>query len=196
MIDDQVDRVLAALRDSGLEDNTIIIFTSDHGELLGDHGLLFKGPHHYDCLLRVPTLIRWPGTISPGTQVDELVEFIDLSATILELAGIEVPVGMQGRSILPMLLGGPAESRDSVLVERQDLYWNLDLRTLRTTEWKLNYYRGRPFGELYDLKNDPNEFINLWNDPGYNGVKQDLTCTLLDRILTTADLPPEATAVT
>lgn len=196
LIDDQVDRVLAALRDSGLEDNTIVIFTSDHGELLGDHGLLFKGPHHYDCLLRVPTLIRWPGTISPGTQVDELVEFIDLSATILELAGIEVPAGMQGRSILPMLLGGPAVSRDSVLVERQDLYWNLDLRTLRTTEWKLNYYRGRPFGELYDLKNDPNEFINLWSDPEYDGVKQDLTCTLLDRILATADPLPEATAVT
>lgn len=196
LIDRQVGRALSALREAGLEQNTVVIFTSDHGELLGDHGLLFKGPHHYDCLLRVPTLARWPGRLPAGRRVDGLVEMLDLPATILEMAGIEPPLGMQGRSLMPLLEGAADDGRESVLVERQDLYWRLDVRTLRTHRWKLNYYANRPFGELFDLENDPQEFVNLWDDPGYATAKQELVGALLDRVIAAADPLPSPTAAT
>ncbi len=184
LIDDQVGRVMAALGD--LADRTVVIFMSDHGELLGDHGLLFKGPHHYDCLLRVPTIIRVPG--APPRQVDGLVEQIDITSTILELAGIEPAAGMQGTSLVDTLLGHPGEGRESVLVERTDLYWELDMRTVRTAQWKLTHYAGREFGELFDLANDPGELVNRWDDPAYRTVRSDLVSHLVDRMA--ASEPP------
>lgn len=180
LLDDQVGRVMTALESTGLADRTTVIFMSDHGELLGDHGLLFKGPHHYDCLLRVPTIIRVPG--SPPRQVDGLTEQIDVASTILELAGLEPAVGMQGISLVDTLRDNPYTGRDSVLVERTDLYWELDMRTLRTEQWKLTHYAGREFGELIDLANDPAELVNRWDDPAYREVKAELTAELVDRM--------------
>lgn len=194
LIDDQVGRVLQVLRETGLDENTVVIFTSDHGELLGDHGLLFKGPHHYDSILRVPTLVRWPEHLPAGRRCDGLVELIDLPSTILDMAGIPQPQGMQGRSLVPLLRGDTDTGRDSVLVERPDLYWHLDMKTLRTRRWKLTYYANKPFGELYDMENDPHEFVNLWDDPGSAQVKQEMIQLLLDRLIAAADpLPPQTT---
>jgi len=196
LIDDQVGRVLRALKEAGLDEDTVVIFTSDHGELLGDHGLLFKGPHHYDCVLRVPTLVWWPGHIPAGRRIDALVELIDLPATILAMAGLAPPLGMQGQSLVPLLEGATDAGRESVLVERSDLYWRLEMRTLRTERWKLTYYAKRPFGELYDLAADPLEFRNLWDDPGHQRVKRELFAALLDRLITSEDPLPPQTAVT
>lgn len=196
LIDKQVGRVMAALRESGLEDNTLVIFTSDHGELLGDHGLLFKGPHHYDCLLRVPTIVTWPGVIPPGRRIGGLAELIDVAPTILEAARAEIPEGMQARSFMPLLRGESYREREGVLIDRNDLYWGLNMKTFRTSRWKLTYYQGKTYGELYDLEADPNEFVNLWNDPGYTRVKHELMIALLDRLIETDDTLPPQTAVT
>lgn len=195
LIDDQVGRVLETLRQNGQDENTIVIFTSDHGELLGDHGLLFKGPHHYDCVIRVPAIVRWPGKLPAGRVVAGLVELIDLAPTILEAAGIAPPAGMQARSVLPLLAGETDQGRDSVLVERQDAYWKLDMRTLRTPEWKITVYAGQPYGELYDLVNDPGEVVNLWDDPAHAATKQELTLRLLSRVIESADPLPLRYAV-
>lgn len=191
LIDDQVGRVMTALGD--LAERTIVIFMSDHGELLGDHGLLFKGPHHYDCLLRVPTIIRIPG--APAQQVSGLAEQIDVASTILELAGVEPAAGMQGNSLVDTLFGRVTAGRESVLVERTDLYWELDMRTLRTEQWKLTHYAGKRFGELIDLVNDPGELVNRWDDPEYRQVKADLLAELLDRLVTSEPAVPSLTAL-
>ncbi len=195
LIDTQVGRVLRSLRDTGLDNRTIVIFTSDHGELLGDHGLVFKGPHHYDSLLKVPTIIRVPDEVAPDRRFVELVEQIDLTSTILDLCAIEPPVSMQGDSLVHQLWGHGDRARESVLVERKDLYWQLDMKTLRTRDWKLTHYAGKAFGELIDLKNDPGELVNLWDDPGARAVRAELLAHLIERLADSEDPTPGAVAL-
>ena len=108
LIDDQVGRTfLQALEETGQRENTLVIFMSDHGEMLGDHGIYFKGPHFYDCQLRIPLILRWPnGDIREGRKIDGLIELVDLAPTLLEAAGMEIPNRMQGKSSLSLLKGG------------------------------------------------------------------------------------------
>jgi arylsulfatase len=195
LIDAQVGRLLASLRETGLDGRTIVIFTSDHGELLGDHGLLFKGPHHYDSLLKVPTIVRVPGEREPGRRHGGLVEQIDLTSTILELCDVEPPPSMQGRSLVDALWGAGGTERESVLVERKDLYWFLDMKTLRTRDWKLTHYASKDFGELIDVRNDPDELVNLWDDPGCRAVKEELLAHLLERLSDSEDPTPGPVAL-
>ena len=121
-VDEQFGRLLAHIEASGQRDNTLVVFTSDHGEMLGDHGLLFKGCRFYEGLVRVPLMFRWPGRVSAGLCSDALVELIDLSATLLEVAGVERPEPMQGRSLLPLLRGEASSEhhRDFVRCEYFD----------------------------------------------------------------------------
>jgi len=121
-VDEQFGRLLHYLDDTGQRENTLVIFTSDHGELLGDHGLLFKGCRFYEGLVRVPLLFRWPGRIRAGLQSDALVELLDLSATLLDAAGVPQPETMQGCSLLPILTGNAPSNhhRDFVRCEYYD----------------------------------------------------------------------------
>lgn len=121
-IDDQFARILEHLEQTGQRENTVIIFTSDHGEMLGDHGLLYKGCRFYEGLIRVPLIISWPGQLQAGVQSNALVELLDNSATLLELAGVEVPDYFQGKSLLPILKGeaAPEYHRDYVRCEYYD----------------------------------------------------------------------------
>ena len=156
MIDAQVARLLEALDERNLASDTLVIFTSDHGELLGDHRQLFKGPVHYEGLLRVPLIVRG-GAFEAGSVVDEPVGLIDLAPTILGAAGLEVPPSMEGR---PLLDG----QRPYVLTENDhQAGFKLSLRTLTTKRHKITRYVGREgLGELYDLQEDPDEMHNLW----------------------------------
>jgi arylsulfatase A-like enzyme len=108
LIDDQLGRILEALEASNQRENTVIIFTSDHGEMLGDHGLIQKGCRFYEGLVRVPLIWSWPGHFQQGLQSDALVELTDIAPTLLQLAGQPVPERMQGRSLLPILTGQAA----------------------------------------------------------------------------------------
>ncbi|MFQ5731276.1 MAG: sulfatase [Planctomycetaceae bacterium] len=121
-VDEQFGRLLQFLDDAGQRENTAVIFTSDHGEMLGDHGLLFKGCRFYEGLVRVPLLFRWPGRVAAGLQSDALVELLDLSATLLDIAGVDQPQNMQGQSLLPVLTGDapPGHHRDFVRCEYYD----------------------------------------------------------------------------
>ena len=107
LIDDNVGRMLAALERTGQAANTLVIFTSDHGEMLGDHGLLLKGCRFYEGLVHVPLILRWPGQIPAGATTDALVELTDLAPTLLDAAGGEVPSHMAGRSLLPCCAAPP-----------------------------------------------------------------------------------------
>lgn len=203
-IDDQFARILATLEETGQRENTVIIFTSDHGESLGDHGLLQKGCRFYEGLVRVPLIFSWPGRIQQGMQSNALVELIDKTATIAELAGIAQPDYMQGKSVLPILTGEapPDEHRPFVRCEYFDA---LDphftggsgtFATMhRTREYKLVVYHGHGLGELYDLQTDPHEFENLWESPQHQAIKHQLIYESFDaHVLLTTDVGSERIA--
>ena len=179
LIDDQVGRMLDALRDRGQHQNTLVVFTSDHGEMLGDHGLIQKGCRFYEGLVRVPLILAWPGSIRSRLVSDALVELTDLAPTLLEAAGELVPAWMQGRSLLPMAGGtaAPTWHRDAVWCEYFDALDAPDATRAtmyRQRRYKLVVYHGHGLGELYDLEQDPGEFDNRWDDPAHAGLKADL----------------------
>jgi len=192
-IDDQFARILQKLEETGQRENTVIIFTSDHGESLGDHGLMWKGCRFYEGLVRVPLIISWPGQFVAGHQANGLVELLDLSATVVELAGLEQPEYMQGRSLVPVLRGEQSGDhlRDFVRCEYFDA---LDphftggsgtFATMhRTQRYKLTVYHGHGLGELYDLQEDPWEFNNLWDDPAHQAIRAQLIYESFDAHVT------------
>lgn len=190
LIDDNIGRILKAIQDKGIEEDTMILFTNDHGELMGDHGLLFKGPFMYDCLIKSPMIIKWPGVVPKGTRYKQITEHVDIMSTILDYAGIRAPYGSQGLSMGTILRGDMGGGRRSALTEFNCYDWGLNLKTITTNDYKLTYYAGERFGELYDRNSDPNEFVNLWNVEEYLEVKEELLKQLMDRIIETEDTLP------
>ncbi len=191
LVDHHIGRVLKALKDKGIEDETLILFTSDHGELLGDHGLLFKGPFHYDCLIKAPMILQWSGTVPKGSRYTQITEHVDIMPTLLDLAGVAVPHGVQGMSMAPVLRGDKGAGREYALTEFNCNDWGLDVKTITGKDYKLTYYAGEQFGELYDRNKDPGEFVNLWDDPDHRDVRERLICRLMDRIIQTEDTLPQ-----
>lgn len=194
LIDDQVGRLIDSLKSTGQYDNTIIVFMSDHGEMLGDHGIYLKGPFFYDCAIRVPLMISWPGKIRSQTS-DALVELMDLPQTLLDLCGLDSHCGMQGKSLRPLLQGETCTHKDHIFCEYFDaMCWSeIDggkTSAVRTATHKLAVAHGENTGELYDLVVDPEEAVNQWNNPEYAGVKIDLLCMLSDRLAATVDPLP------
>jgi arylsulfatase len=192
--DEEIGRVLAALDELGIAHETLVIFASDHGDMIGDHGLLVKGAFFYDPCVRVPLLMRWPGTIEPGTRVPGLAQLHDLAATILRAAGADpddVRAWMpDARDLLPAITDG-AVVRDAAVCAYRDSgisangAWDPPLHGTmwREGDHKLNVFHrpdGRVEGELYDLKSDPYERHDLWSDPAHADVKVRLLTRLLD----------------
>lgn len=190
LVDDQIGRILDAVRKKGIEQDTIIMFTNDHGELLGDHGLLFKGPFHYDCIIKAPLVIRWPGMIPKGCRYSQVTEHVDIMPTLLEYAGIRPPYGVQGSSMAPILRGDAGGGKEYALTEYHCYNWGLNLKTLTGKDFKLTYYAGEDFGELYDRNADPDEIKNLWDDMEFKDVKERMLRKLMDRIVETEDSLP------
>ncbi len=180
LIDEQVGRILRALEQKGYLENAIVLFTSDHGDCLGDHGHIQKWTM-YDCITRMPTIVWAPGRLPTGKQVDELIQQMDLVPMLFELVGLEPPDG-SAVSALPVALGerGGREvvfaehSADNILKEVKFI------TMVRSRDWKLVHYLDQPWGELYDLQGDPQEARNLWGDPAHRGVRQELLAVLRD----------------
>lgn len=201
LIDDQFGRLLSCLDDCGELDNTIVIFMSDHGEMLGDHGILLKGPHFYDCAVRVPLLLSWPGHWREGLVCDALVELLDLAPTLCEACGIEVPERMQGRSLGPLLTGQTTTHREDVYAE---YHYAMPCgrragappyaTMLRSANHKVVVYHGIEAGELYDLEADPDEFENLWGSPAHRDLRDRLVKRCFDRAVFTCDPWPPRVA--
>ena len=200
LIDDNVGRLLAALERTGQRENTLIVFTSDHGEALGDHGLLQKGCRLYEGLTRVPLLFCWPGHVQAGLGSDALVELVDVVPTLLDLAGLPYPARMHGRSLLRIMTGSadPAYHRDFVRAEyyqalggRIRAGFPIEHATMgRDRRYKLVVYHGHEPGELFDLQEDPGEFVNLWDDPGHARVRHELMKRCLDSLALVVDTGP------
>ncbi len=198
-IDDHVGRMVQTLEESGQRENTIIVFHSDHGEMLGDHGILLKGPYFYDCAVRVPLIVSWPGHVQQGLVSDALVELTDLAPTLTELVGREPAGHMQGRAFTGILRGevDPGEHRDSVYCDYYNAMPGHDRSAYgtmyRDRTRKLCVYHGAAHGqgELYDLQADPGEHENLWDDPGRADEKLELVLKCFDRSVFTMDPLPE-----
>ncbi len=196
LIDDQVGRMLKALEETGQREKTAVIFTSDHGEMLGDHGLIQKGCRLYEGLVRVPLIFSWPEHFKAGLVSDALVELTDLAPTLLALAGQEAPERMHGRSLLPILSGEapPDHHREFVRCEYYDAIDMPDgtfATMYRDERYKLMVYHGHGLGELYDLEEDPGEFENLWDDPERQALKLDLMQRSFDASMLAMDRGPQ-----
>lgn len=181
LIDRKIGEVLDALRATGEYDNTMIIYTTDHGDFMGDFGLVGKGQYLSEVLMRVPLLIKPPVAGFAGRDEHAFVNLVDLAATCLSTAGAEVPDDLAGDDLIAFW-ADPDNAR-----RRDDAYTEAaGLRAVRTDRWKLVHYLHRPYGELYDLENDPREKINLWDsaDPSAAAAKADLTRRLADRMIT------------
>jgi uncharacterized sulfatase len=170
-MDEQIGRILDHLDKLGIAENTIIVFTTDHGHFLGAHGLGAKGAFHFEDLLRLPFIVRWPGQVPAGATSQSLQSLIDLPSTFLSAAGIDVPGQMQGVDQLDVWRGKSSSARDSVLVEFRHQPTKLHLRTFINDRYKLTAYRDQPYGELFDLQDDPQETHNRWDDPDYAAIK-------------------------
>jgi arylsulfatase A-like enzyme len=171
---------MTAVEHLTLLDNTIVLFISDHGELLGDHWLIHKGPFLFNSLVRVPTIWRLPETANRGATCDGLISTVDLCPTLLDLLDVPAPDGMQGISYRKLLEGSGETIRDSVYIEFDASIFGERQRQLRTKEWALTWSAGKDYGMLFDLRSDPDELHNLWNDPQHAHIRNHLAATLLD----------------
>lgn len=175
MVDDQIGRVMKSLEELSMLDNTIVVFMSDHADLMGDHWLINKGPFLYRSLLRVPTIWRIPGCKDAGRQSEAMVSTVDFCPTVLDLAGVApAESDLQGKSYKSVIDGTARSVQDSVLIEFDECYLKDRLRQLRTSDWSITAYLESARGLLFDLKSDPNELYNLWDKPEHANVKAEL----------------------
>lgn len=183
--DKYIGRILDSLAEFGLSDRTIVILTADHGEMLGDHGLLFKAGYMYDEVVHTPLIIRAPGKLPSGKRVAGMTQAIDIMPTVLELLGVTPSKRIQGQSLLPVI-AGKSPGRGEVYSEFATT------KMLQTADWKLVHYVGAPLGELYNLREDPHELSNLYNDPAHAKVRAEMQSRLIDWLIKTEDpaLPP------
>ncbi|MGR3570529.1 sulfatase-like hydrolase/transferase [Brevirhabdus sp.] len=190
LIDHEVGRILDALAASGQAGDTLVVFSSDHGEMLGNHQQLLKGPQLYDDLTRVPLIVRWPGQIPQATRIAAPVQWIDLPATFLDAASCAPAEGGQGRSLRPLLQGQTDDWRSWALSEYRYSGFATDplimTTMLRHDNWKLIVWHGQPAcentrdAELYDLSRDPDELENLYHRPEHAAQRARMKATLLD----------------
>ncbi|MGI6030034.1 MAG: sulfatase [Eubacteriales bacterium] len=195
LIDDQVGRLLDHLKESGQAENTLVVYMSDHGELLGDHGMYYKGPFFYEPSVRVPFIFSWPGNFQSGKRCGVPVELIDLAPTLLEAAGIEIPAYMQGKSLYPYLCGqeDTPPVTDVYCEYYNSLPWNephIHATMVLDDRYKLVLYHTLQDGELYDLQQDPIERVNRWRDPAFASIRQEMLVKLCNKMAWTVDPLP------
>lgn len=200
MIDDAVGRILSHLESLGLAENTVVVFTSDHGDYMGDHQLLMKGPLHYQGLIRVPFIwadpMRPPAEAACGAQCGSL----DFAQTVLDRAGLQPFHGMQGKSLLPLLDGSESELYEDVLIEDENQLILLGfsghprVRTLVTKRWRMTLFDRVGWGELYDLENDPDEMRNCWDNSDFFDVKRTLMEAMVRKMMDYDDRSPFPTS--
>jgi N-acetylglucosamine-6-sulfatase len=188
-IEEGVGHILAALKETGQLDNTIIVFTSDNGYFYGEHGLSVERRLAYEESIRMPLIVRYPKLIKRNTVRNELVLNIDLAPTLLSMAGASIPTSIQGTSLTPLLKREKTSWRESFLVEYYSdrvfpRMLTMGYKTIRTAGWKyIHYLELNGMDELYDLKSDPYELNNLINDPGAQKMRETLKAEL-SRLLT------------
>jgi arylsulfatase A-like enzyme len=196
MIDDKVGAIIAKLEKLGLTEDTVVIYSSDHGDFQAAHGLIFKGPMHVDNVVRVPFVWVDPTSDKPTSATQALGSTLDIAQTILDRAGVEPYNGIQGHSLVDIVSGSQEKCRDAVLIEEsgQRTIFGFDgpvrARTAITDDWRITIYHNEEYAELFDLKNDPDEMKNLWDDPAYYETKLEMMEVLARLQLEHGDTSP------
>lgn len=190
-IDDSIGRILTAIDESGRADETVVALTADHGDVFGDHGLILKHFTHYRGAVRVPMIIG--GAVDGSGTHAELASSADIGPTLLDLVGAPPLQAAQGRSLTPLLRGDTHPWRMSVLIE-EDQPYGIDglpgpvrIRTLVTDRFRISRYAGTAFGELYDLTVDPDETVNLFNDPTAAALQAEADAALAEALMQVDD---------
>lgn len=171
-MDDAVGMVISKLEELGIKEDTIIIYTTDHGEFAGEHGMIEKAPGiGFRCVTRIPMIFSWEGKLKKGEERTSLIESVDILPTVCELAGIEIPDWVDGKSAVKLLYDD-TEIKDIAVTEQPNT------KTIHTKKYKLTQYlpefQGKDFGELFDFENDPYEMNNLYFDENYKDIIGDL----------------------
>ncbi|MDD5697574.1 MAG: sulfatase-like hydrolase/transferase [Victivallaceae bacterium] len=174
LMDKYIGKILARLEALGLRKDTLIIFTTDHGHFHGQHGLIAKGPFHYEDMIKVPFLAALPGSIPERKRTDAMLSLVDLAPTFLSYCGIEIPRCMTGVDQKTVFTGENAQARTGVIVENNHQPGIINLKTYVDERYKISVYQNKNYGELFDLENDPAETTNLWNVPAFQELKRDL----------------------
>jgi len=189
-VDEGLGRIVAALEEEGILDDTFILFTSDNGFFYGEHSLSLERRLPYEESIRSPLVVRYPAVTDAGSRIDGLVSSVDIAPTVLEIAGVPIGDQIQGHSLVPLLQGRAVDWRHAVLVEfytyENPFPWLLDMdyRAIRTNRYKYIHWMHHPDeNELYDLVDDPYEMRNLIDDPSMAPVMRDLRADMADAAL-------------
>ena len=214
-VDRNLGRLLAKLDEWRLSERTVVIFTSDHGYMIGQHGLWHKGnaawltegkkgyrPNMFDDAIRVPLLVCWPGVVAPGTIIDQVVSNLDLFPTILEMSGLGLPDNLEirGKSLVPLLRGQNPATWDDTLFGQYDMhhYQIARMRMIRTPEWKLvRHFEPGGQDELYHLAEDPGETRDLGSsvEPKHAAKRTEMLRRIEDWITGIGDRAPSHSAI-
>lgn len=176
-MDIMIGQILTSLRENGLDENTLIIYSSDHGEQVGEHGLWWKQTF-YEHSVKVPAILSWRGNLPEDKRYDDIISSLDLNATMIDALGAPPLPNSRGRSVLPLLRDEDVDWEDIAFSEfctDEGCYQ----RMVRYNEWKLNYYHGQP-SQLFNLQEDPNELHDLSDDQMYRDIMDELTEKVLD----------------
>ncbi len=173
-MDKYIGKILEQVKQLGLEDNTIIVFTCDHGDLFGQHGFVHKCIFHYEDLLRVPMIVKYKNVIPEGQRSNSLQSLIDIAPTLMDLCNLNIPQPMSGVNQSEVWKDATKNKRDYIICENRHEPHVMHIVSYVEERYKINVYEGRNYGELYDLTQDKGEHNNLWDDDKYRQIKIDM----------------------
>jgi len=174
LMDKYIGKILDQLDELGIADETIVVFTTDHGHFFGQHGLQHKGGFHYEDLIKLPFIVRYPNKVPAGHVSGAMQSLVDLAPTFLTFADISVPSHMTGVDQSKVWTGEKEMARDHVICEFRHEPTTIHQKTYVNKRYKITVYYNQTYGEIFDLEKDPGEFNNLWNQPEYQELKQEL----------------------
>jgi uncharacterized sulfatase len=172
--DKYIGSILDKLDELGIADNTIVVFTTDHGHFFGQHGLQAKGGFHYEDLIRVPFIVRYPNKVPSGVVSGSMQSLVDLAPTFLHFADLPVPGAMTGVNQADVWLDPQLAARDHIICEFRHEPSTIHQKTYVNDRYKITVYFNQTYGELFDLQEDPDEVRNVWDDERYGQLKTEL----------------------
>jgi uncharacterized sulfatase len=178
LIDEGVGTIIETLKQNGHYDNTIIIFTTDHGDYLGNHGFCFKGFPAFEEVYNVPFIIKNARQINRNVRSQALIGHVDIAPTILSAAGVNIPEQMEGVSQMDVLEGKKEKIRKAFIIENRAVEKGFYQKMLVSDKYKIVMYMDQHYGELYDMEKDPNQYENLWNKESCQVLKNSLLSQL------------------
>lgn len=179
MMDHYIGKILDKLEELDLMKNTVVVFTTDHGHFLGQHGLCAKAIHHYEDLLRIPWIVAMPDCVCPGTRSNAIQSIVDLAKTFLSIAGLPQPMSMSGKDQKEVWRGTVQSCRDHAIVENHFQPTKFYAKSYINERYKLTVYLNQTYGELFDLQADPKELVNLWDHEDCQKLKMELMLKML-----------------